>query len=331
MLANQYIARNTGRPENERLVGDAIINALYANELKYSCLLHSVVASPYFSSLLAFLNYDFPLTRSTRKSLELMGADFSECVEAVDKLKSLRSIFERKIRYWEIRPMPEDERAVLSPSDSRVLLGSLENNSLFFLKDKFFSFDELLGGPTKHWKRCFDDGLFAIFRLTPEKYHYNHTPVSGTVLDFYELDGLYNPCNPSATVRLVDPYSKNKRVITIIDTDVTGGTGVGLVAMVEVVALMIGQIVQVYSETGYDDPSSVLPGMFLKKGAPKSLFRPGSSTVALIFQHGRVKFASDLVSNQKRKDVHSRFSLGFGQSLVETDLKVRSLIALRTG
>jgi phosphatidylserine decarboxylase len=43
---------------------------------------------------------------------------------------------------------------------------------------------------------------------------------------------------------MVRPYSKNKRVVTIIDTDVEGGTGIGLVAMIEVVALMIGDIVQ---------------------------------------------------------------------------------------
>ena len=48
--------------------------------------------------------------------------------------------------------------------------------------------------------------------------------------------------------------------------------------MVEVVAMMIGDIVQCYSDTAYDDPKGVTPGMSLKKGQPKSLFRPGSST-----------------------------------------------------
>lgn len=331
MLTNQYIVRDTGLPENEKLLGDGVINALYSSELKYAKLLQFALSSAAFSSLLAFLNYDCPLLSTTRKSLELMGADFSECYEPEEQMKSVRSTFERKIRYWDLRPMSDDDGEVVSPADSRVILGSLETSSLFFLKDKFFGLEELMGRPANQWADKFKGGLFAIFRLTPEKYHYNHTPVAGKVLDFYELDGKYHPCNPTAIVSLVNPHSKNKRVVTIIDTDVLGGTGVGVVAMVEVVALMIGKIEQAYSEICYDDPSQIKQGIFLKKGAPKSLFRPGSSTDVLFFQRDRVEFSADLMANQRRKDVRSRFSEGFGQSLVETDIKVRSPIARRIG
>jgi phosphatidylserine decarboxylase len=66
--------------------------------------------------------------------------------------------------------------------------------------------------------------------------------------------------------------------------------------------------------------------MFLEKGVPKSLYRPGSSTDVLLFQQDRVELADDLVNNLRRMDVQSRFSAGFGQPLIETDLKVRSLV-----
>lgn len=69
------------------------------------------------------------------------------------------------------------------------------------------------------------------------------------------------------------PFSKNKRVVTVIDTDVEGGTQVGLVAMIEVVALIIGEVVQC---------------------------RPGSSTNVLLFQPRRVRFLDDLLANQRR-------------------------------
>jgi phosphatidylserine decarboxylase len=128
-------------------------------------------------------------------------------------------------------------------------------------------------------------------------------------------------------MQAVTPYSKNKRVVTIIDTDVPGGSGVGLVAMVEVVALMIGEIDQRYSRENYDEPETLRPGMFLVRGVPKSLYRPGSSTDVLIFQRGRVNFAPDLVLNMNARNTQSRFSSGFGRPLVETDVKVRSLIA----
>src|SRR5208283_1269566 len=117
-------------------------------------------------------------------------------------------------------------------------------------------------------------------------------------------------------------------VATIIDTDVEGGTKVGLVAMIEVVALLIGDIGQCYSEKRYDQPSKITKGMFLKKGRPKSLYRPGSSTNILIFQKGRVIFCRDLIANMKNQETTSLFSKGFGQSLVETEIQVRSPIAV---
>jgi len=41
-----------------------------------------------------------------------------------------------------------------------------------------------------------------------------------------------------------------------------------------------------------------------------------------------VRFAPDLVLNQQRCGVESRFSLSLGEPLAETDVAVRSLLAL---
>jgi phosphatidylserine decarboxylase len=46
-----------------------------------------------------------------------------------------------------------------------------------------------------------------------------------------------------------------------------------------------------------------------------------------MFQPGRVRFAQDLVRNQRKTSVRSRYSMSFGQPVVETDVKVRSLLA----
>jgi phosphatidylserine decarboxylase len=154
-------------------------------------------------------------------------------------------------------------------------------------------------------------------------------PLAGRVVDIYENAGSYHSCHPEAVVALATPFSKNKRVVTVIDTDIDGGTGVGVVAMIEVVALMIGDVVQCYSETQYLDPRTVQRGMFLRKGCPKSLYLPGSSTTVLLFQENQIDFAPDLRLNLHRQDVSSRFSQSFGKPLVETDLKVRSTIGAR--
>jgi len=284
------------------------------------------------SSVLGYLNYDLMLGSRLSGNMQFLkktGIDLSECLEKPEELDSLRKIFERKICYWNCRPMEERVGAIVSPADSKVICGSLDDSSLLFIKEKFFDWTELLGLNKHEWLAKFIHGDFAIFRLTPEKYHYNHVPVSGVVVDFYTIDGSYHSCNPNAVVQLVTPYSKNKRVVTIIDTNCNGGEGIGLVAMIEVVALMIGDIKQTYSEVNYSNPIDMNIGLFLKKGCPKSLFRPGSSTVILLFQKNKIKFAQDILENQKRYDVISRFSIGFNAKLVETDVQVRSTIANR--
>jgi phosphatidylserine decarboxylase len=256
--------------------------------------------------------------------LKARNIHLHECVDDPDSLNTLKKIFERKIRYWECRPMPGDHDAIVSPADSRMIVGSFCEDSLLCVKGKFFDYEEMLGRDKKKWLKAFQNGDFAVFRLPPDKYHYNHTPVAGRIVDFYHMQGRYHSCNPNAVLSMATPYSKNRRIVTIIDTDVDGGTGTGLVAMIEVVAMMIGDVVQCYSEEGYENPLSIETGMCVKKGFPKSLYRPGSSTDVLIFQQGRMRFSEDIVMNMFHQRAESILCRGFGIPLIETEVKVRS-------
>lgn len=328
MLQHQYIARESGEILTEKLLADRSIGLLYSRVREHAPSMFKALTSGYMSSLLGYLHFNAGLDRKRGKGLDLlasMGADWRECVDPPHAFDTPRKVFERKIRYWELRPMDENPLTLVSPADSKVLIGALTTTPQLFIKEKFFSPGELLDDE-RPWLKEFQDGDFAIFRLTPDKYHFNHLPVSGVVMDIYELEGCYHSCNPGAVMAIAGLYSKNRRIVTIIDTNVTGGSQVGLVAMIEVVALMIGDIVQCYSATRYDDPKPVEPGMFLRKGSPKSLYRPGSSTDILLFQHGVMDFSEDLQRNVKRRDVQSRFSSGLEHPLVETDIKVRSTI-----
>ncbi|MDD2539741.1 MAG: phosphatidylserine decarboxylase [Desulfuromonadaceae bacterium] len=325
MMQHQYIERDSGMVVTEQLLGDWMVCLLYHGVRESSTALFKMLTSSRSSHILSLVNFDRPVLNE-RAFLTTCGIDLSECLDPSSQLDTPRKIFERKIRYWECRPMPAETDVIVSPADARVLVGSFRETSLIFLKDKFFSFEEMFGCGTGEWHTFFVGGDFAVFRLTPDKYHYNHTPVSGEVADFYVIDGDYHSCNPTAVVSVATPYSKNKRVVTIIDTDVPGGTGVGLVAMVEVVALMIGDIVQAYSSEAYNAPQAVEKGMFLQKGQPKSLYRPGSSTDILIFQEGRINFAQDILDNMVHTGASSRFTQGFQKPLVETDIQVRSVL-----
>jgi phosphatidylserine decarboxylase len=331
VIEHQYIQRESDSVCTERLYGDWLLNTLYVSAWERAPTLYRLLTSARFSRLLGLFCYDSLLgsrLSGNHRFLRACHVDLEECLDPPDQLDTARKIFERKIRYWERRPLPDDPAAIVSPADARVLVGSLRDTSRLFLKGKFFNSEELLDQNKKSWVEAFTNGDFAIFRLTPDKYHYNHTPVAGVVRDFYEIPGDYHPCNPGLVSAAAFPYAKNKRVVTIFDTDTPGGPYIGLVAMIEIVALMIGDIVQCYSEERYDNPRAITRGVFLRKGQPKSLYRPGSSTTVLLFQRGRVQFADDLLRNLCRAGVRSRFSQGLGRSLVETEVKVRSGIAM---
>jgi phosphatidylserine decarboxylase len=328
-MIHQYIDRCSGRPCTENLVADQWVQWLYGPVREKTPVVFKALISPRATRWLGYLNYELPFHRrslTVQRLVQDLGIDLNECLAPPEELDSARKVFERRIRYWQCRPMPDDPLSVVAPADARMLIGACDDTRHFFLKEKFFSLPELLGGPRRGWSQCFADGDFAVFRLTPDKYHFNHAPVSGRVVDFYTIDGDCHSCNPAAVVAAATPYSKNRRVVTVIDTDVPRGTRVGSVAMVEIVALMIGDIVQCYSTCRYDAPQNVAPGLFVHKGQPKSVFRPGSSVDVLFFQRGRLGFAADLLANSRRQDVCSRFSNGFGHPLVETDVRVRSSI-----
>lgn len=328
-MTHQYIERESNRVQTERLYWDGVVRFLYGAVRESAPAVFRAVTGRRMSGILGFLNYELFLGgRLTRNGgfLKSCGIDLRECLDHPAALDTPRKIFERRIRYWECRSMPDDPLAVVSPADSKVLLGSFSECSGLCVKGKFFDYEELMGLEKVQWLDAFRDGDFVVCRLTPEKYHYNHTPVAGVVVDIYEIDGAYHSCNPGAVIALVTPYSKNKRVVTVIDTEVPGGTQAGLVAMVEVVALMIGGITQCYSEFQYSSPVPVRPGMFLRKGSPKSLYMPGSSTDIVLFQRDRVEFSEDLVRNRGSQQAESRFTRAFGVSLAETDVKVRSAL-----
>lgn len=326
-MLHQYIDRENRRVCNEKFYGDRAVKLLYSNVREYAPFLFRALTSARISRLLSFVNYELFLGEKIFGHMDFLKArniNLHECVDDPDSLNTLKKIFERKIRYWECRPMPGDHDVIVSPADSRMIVGSFCEDSLLCVKGKFFDYEEMLGRDKKKWLKAFQNGDFAVFRLPPDKYHYNHTPVAGRIVDFYHMQGRYHSCNPNAVLSMATPYSKNRRIVTIIDTDVDGGTGSGLVAMIEVVAMMIGDVVQCYSEDGYENPIPIGTGMFVKKGFPKSLYRPGSSTDVLIFQQGRMRFSEDIVMNMFHQRAESILCRGFGIPLIETEVKVRS-------
>lgn len=329
---HQYIERATGTVRTERLIADRWVRWVYSEAREHAPTLFHALTGPRLSSLLACLNYDLALDnlrRDPRRWADALGVDLTECTDDPATLASARRFFERRIRYWDVRPTPPQAYAVTAPADARLALGSLTETSSLFIKGKFFDVAELFGPAHADWARVFANADFAVFRLTPDKYHYNHTPVAGVVVDDYDVDGPHHACNPAATVALATPFSKNRRHVTVFDTASTDGTGVGRVAMIEVAALMIGVIEPAYSDIRYEAPRALKPGDRVARGQPKSLYRPGGSVDILLFERGRIAFDEDLRAYARRPDVASRFTAAWGRPVVEIDVRVRERIARR--
>lgn len=327
---HQYIERESGAVRTESLLGDRWIRMLYGPAREAFPVMFRAMVSTRWTRHVGALRYDRALSTAPatrRRQLKECGVVDDECLTHPTEYRTLREVFERQITYWSHRPLPEESRAVVSPADSRVIIGSFRSIDGILVKEKVFDLPGLLGDDRPPWKHRFAEGDFAVFRLTPDKYHYTHTPVTGVVADHYDVEGVCHSCNPGALVRVSGTYARNRRTVTVFNTDVPGGSGVGHVAMVEVVALMIGRIDQGYCATQYQDPVFPDPGLDVERGQPKALFRPGSSTVILLFEPDRIRFAEDLILHSQRRDVQSRFRAGFTSPLVETDVRVRAPIA----
>ena len=113
MKTNQhhYIERDTGQVCSERPIGDWIVNYLYSKKREEVPFVYQLLGSQWFSGFLGWVNYDFPLGQSIpgiRRFLKNCAINLNECLDRPEELDSARKVFERRIRYWQWRPMTEN-------------------------------------------------------------------------------------------------------------------------------------------------------------------------------------------------------------------------------
>ncbi len=343
MVSHQYVQRYRNLASDEKLLADQILRFLYHREREQEGFLQAALASKWVTDALAHWQFDRRLSDS-KKAIEYAAHRLmireSESVNGFTGMKTLRDLFERQIRYWEVRPMPNESRKIVSPADGKLLPFAANDRDVLPIKSKFLRIDELLGGmnpwvtraltsiaPLAHDRAIFAPLSGAIVRLTPDVYHYTHTPVSGKVLLQKTIEGRFHSCNPTALTRLTGSYALNRRTITVYDTDVPDGTQVGIVTQIDVAAMMIGCMEPRYSPQRYESPRAVQVGEIVPRGAPLSLFRPGSSTSIVLWDASRAMPCKELVANSRRRDLRSRFTDWLREPWVETEVRVRQAIS----
>jgi phosphatidylserine decarboxylase len=141
---------------------------------------------------------------------------------------------------------------------------------------------ELLGDETLAKK--FAGGAMLISRLCPVDYHRFHFPVSGVPNEPRLINGWLYSVSPVALRRNVRYLVENKRELTLVESP-----EFGTVAVLEVGATNVGSITQ-----------SFVPGRTMAKGDEKGLFAFGGSCVITLFQRGRIRFDTDLLSSSEQ-------------------------------
>lgn len=327
-MAHQFVSPDRGGAADDTLLADRVIRFLYSTAREQPSALQRLAATPLISAALATWEFDRPLVnreRTIAHTARRMGIDLRECIDELTSVRTLRALFERRIAYETRRPMSADVGTIVSPADGKALVFGFADDAMLPVKQRFVSARELLGDEYGFKQVSASAGL--IVRLTPEMYHYVHAPVSGVVIAHKWIEGALHSCNPGALVCFQRPYAMNRRRVIVIDTDVDDGSRVGVVALINVAAMMIGRVDDAYSAHSYDDPQSLYVGMKLTRGQPVALFRPGSSTSIVLWNARRAAHTSYLRRNAGRIDVHSRFSDWLLFPWVETGVAVRSLVA----
>ncbi|CAN5398153.1 archaetidylserine decarboxylase [soil metagenome] len=206
----------------------------------------------------------------------LYDVDFDECAKTED-FTSFDDFFTRPLKDG-ARPMPKDERLIVSPADGRLESpGPVEVGSTYRVKGRPYRGEELVGDPVDA-KRYIGGGGFVVY-LSPRDYHRVHSPVAGKVSLVRSMPGDYFPVNSIGLRHIKNLFAINRRVAICIDTET-----LGRVTVVMVAAIVVGRIT-VSGIDAHDVPlgvHTISPGRDVVRGDELGQFHLGSTAVVFL-------------------------------------------------
>ncbi len=178
-----------------------------------------------------------------------------------------------------LRPLPEDESALMAPCDSRLTAYDVAPDLTFRIKGGTYSVASLL--KNQELAARFAGGLCLVFRLCVDDYHryvYFDDCVKG---ENVRLAGRYYTVQPVA-LRSHDYFKENAREYTVLDT-----AHFGRCVQAEIGATFVGRIVNCHGA-----------GVF-RRGEEKGMFEFGGSTVVLLLPPGAAELDDDIRQNSR--------------------------------
>lgn len=199
--------------------------------------------------------------------------------------RSWNHFFTRRFREGQ-RPVaePDDDAVVVSPCESvpYAIGRDVQDEDSFWVKSQPYSLRDLLAGDPS--VDDFVGGTIWQSYLSATSYHRWHSPVAGTVVRAFNVDGTYYSEADTEGEGATEPSNSQgymahvaTRAVIVLEAD---NPEIGLVAFVPV---------------GMSDVSScrihphVAPGRHLAKGEELGYFQFGGSTVCLVLRPGVVR------------------------------------------
>lgn len=218
-----------------------------------------------------------PLGRAVVKVYSrLYAVDFDECAKT-DGFTSFDEFFTRPLKDG-ARPLPDDERLIVSPADGRLESpGKVDVGSTYRVKGRQYRVEELVGDPADA-KRYIGGGGFVVY-LSPRDYHRVHSPVEGRISLVRSMPGDYFPVNSIGLRHIDNLFAINRRVAICIDTET-----LGRVTVVMVAAIVVGRIT-VSGIDAHDVPlgvHTIAPARNVQRGDELGQFHLGSTAVVFL-------------------------------------------------
>ncbi len=276
-MTTTYRNRVTGKMEREQVFAGEAIRWFYTSGAG-STVFETLVNREWFCRLYGAMQDSRSSARQIPEFVRRFHIDIGEVERPFYAYRSFNDFFTRRLKVG-ARPFPLEPGRFGSPAEGKVYaFPKLEGDSKIPIKGARMAIDLLLGDTAPAAR--FRGGAALVVRLAPYDYHRFHFPDAGDVGPARDIDGRYHSVNPMALARVPDLYCRNKRTVTIFDSE-----HFGRIAYVEVGALCVGTILQTYS-TGR-----------VERGQEKGYFKFGGSTVVLLFEAGAIAFDEDLVDD----------------------------------
>ncbi|NSY38235.1 archaetidylserine decarboxylase [Leisingera sp. ANG59] len=272
------VDRETGETFEEAVLGEKWIRWAYQNASARpieKLLFHSSLISRLMGAW-----FDSRFSRGKiRAVIDELSIDMDEATAPAESYGCFNDFFVRHLKP-EARPFSAAPKDIVSPADGRVLVfPELAEDVFVPVKGYPMSVRTMLPGIAER----FIGGALAIVRLCPADYHRYHFPAAGRITAAQDIPGALHSVNPIALGAGPDVFGENKRTWTLIETE-----NLGSYCFVEVGAFGVGSIINTRTSGA------------VQKMDEKGYFKFGGSTVVVVFEPGKVRFADDLAANSAK-------------------------------